>query len=306
MVMTRREFSVGGTVSFFGLMTGISPADFKGSASQKDEFDLMKEVKKYRKIDAYATSNMTPDQLREQIDFADRLSIEKMFVGMPMTPIAATPEEIRRINDTVIKGVKAFPDRLVGEFTINPTYKKEAIDEINRCVDNGLVGTRLYNQVKISDPLYEPIIEKLSALKMIVFMHGECQLGVGGYQMKYGVGKSPSTSTPEDFVAAANKFPDANFQFAHIGGGGDWECMCKTFEDTPNIYVDTGGSNNEENMIDFALKYLGEDRLFFGTDNSYYQSIGKVLASNLSEQQKRKLFFDNYNGLLKKGGFGVN
>ena len=306
MGMTRREFSISGTVSIFGLMTGVPSIDFRTRASGENNFDLMKEVNKYRKIDAYATSNMTLDQLRDQIDFADRLSIEKMFVGMPMLPKEATPEEFRRINNTVIKGVKAYPDRLVGEFTINPIYKKEALDEINRCVDNGLVGTRLYNQVKISDPLYEPIIEKLSALKMIVFMHGECQLGVGGYRMKYDAGKLPSTSTPEDFVAAAKKFPDANFQFAHIGGGGDWECMCKTFENTPNIYVDTGGSNNEENMIDFALKYLGEDRLFFGTDNSYYQSVGKVLASNLNEGQKRKLFFDNYNALLKKGGFGVN
>lgn len=306
MGMTRREFSISGTVSIFGLMTGVPPIDFRTRASGENDFDLMREVNKYRKIDAYATSNMTLDQLRDQIDFADRLSIEKMFVGMPMLPKEATPEEFRRINNTVIKGVKAYPDRLVGEFTINPIYKKEALDEINRCVDNGLVGTRLYNQVKISDPLYEPIIEKLSALKMIVFMHGECQLGVGGYRMKYDAGKLPSTSTPEDFVAAAKKFPDANFQFAHIGGGGDWECMCKTFENTPNIYVDTGGSNNEENMIDFALKYLGEDRLFFGTDNSYYQSVGKVLASNLNEGQKRKLFFDNYNALLKKGGFGVN
>ncbi|WP_339926186.1 amidohydrolase family protein [uncultured Cyclobacterium sp.] len=304
--MTRREFSLSGTVSIFGLMMGVPSVDFRTRASGENDFDLMKEVNKYRKIDAYATSNMTPDQLKAQIDFADRLSIEKLFVGMPILPIKATPEEFRRINDTVIKGVKAYPDRLVGEFTINPIYKKEAIDEINRCVDNGLVGTRLYNQVKISDPLYEPIIEKLSALKMIVFMHGECQLGVGGYRMKYDAEKLPSTSTPEDFVVAAKKFPDANFQFAHIGGGGDWECMCKTFENTPNIYVDTGGSNNEENMIDFALKYLGEDRLFFGTDNSYYQSIGKVLASNLNERQKRKLFFDNYNALLKKGGFGVN
>jgi hypothetical protein len=306
MGMTRREFSKSGTASLFGLMTGVPSVDFRKRAAGENDFDLMKEVNKYRKIDAYATSNMTPDQLKAQIDFADRLSIEKMFVGMPMLPIEATPEEFRRINDTVIKGVKAYPDRLVGEFTVNPIYKKEALDEINRCVDNGLVGTRLYNQVKISDPLYEPIIEKLSALKMIVFMHGECQLGVGGYRMKYDAGKLPSTSTPEDFVAAAKKFPDANFQFAHIGGGGDWECMCKTFENTPNIYVDTGGSNNEENMIDFALKYLGEDRLFFGTDNSYYQSVGKVLASNLNEGQKRKLFFDNYNALLKKGGFGVN
>jgi predicted TIM-barrel fold metal-dependent hydrolase len=51
---------------------------------------------------------------------------------------------------------------------------------------------------------------------------------------------------------------------------------------------------------------LGEDRLFFASDNSYHQSIGKILASNLTEAQKKKVFFDNYNNLLKKGGRHVD
>ena len=54
------------------------------------------------------------------------------------------------------------------------------------------------------------------------------------------------------------------------------------------------------------MKLLGEDRLFFGSDNCYYQSVGKILASNLTENQKKKVFFDNYNEILKKSGRNVD
>jgi predicted TIM-barrel fold metal-dependent hydrolase len=120
--------------------------------------------------------------------------------------------------------------------------------------------------------------------------------------MKYDTGIRPQTSIPEDFVDAAKRYPEAMFQYAHIGGGGDWEYACKMFVDHPNIYVDTSGSNNPEHMIDFAVQQLGDDRCFFGTDNCYYQSVGKILASNLHETQRKKLFFDNYNSILNKSG----
>jgi predicted TIM-barrel fold metal-dependent hydrolase len=70
----------------------------------------------------------------------------------------------------------------------------------------------------------------------------------------------------------------------------------------PNIYVDTGGSNNEENIVDFAIRHLGEERIFFGTDGSYIHGVGRVLSSKATEEQKKKIFFDNYVNVLKKGG----
>ena len=59
-------------------------------------------------------------------------------------------------------------------------------------------------------------------------------------------------------------------------------------------------------MIDYVLKYLGEDRMFFGTDSSYYQGVGTILASGLNEDQRRKIFFENYNNILKKSGNHVD
>ena len=124
--------------------------------------------------------------------------------------------------------------------------------------------------------------------------------------MKYNGYKPLNVSIPDDFVDIAKRYPEAIFQYAHIGGGGDWEYMCKTLKNSPNVYVDTSGSNNEENLIDFAVKQLGENRVLFGSDNCCYQCVGKILASNLNESQMKKIFFENYNNLLRKGGRNVD
>ena len=58
-------------------------------------------------------------------------------------------------------------------------------------------------------------------------------------------------------------------------------------------------------MIDFTVSHFGEDRVFFGTDGSYYQGVGVVLSSDLTEEQKHKLFFDNFNEVLRKSGNNI-
>ena len=269
---------------------------------QVSSYDLMKDVLKYRKIDGHSHPET---DLERQIEIADRLGIVKMQISHPSNKEDFKPEEVRQNNDVVLAAMKKYPDRYIGFFTLNPRYQKESLEEMKRCVDLGMAGYKGYTQVKVNDPLYYPLIEKLIDLKMICYLHAECQLGVVGYRMKYDVGTPPNTSTPEDFVDAATRYPEAMFHFAHIGGGFDWEYQCKILKVCPNIYVDTGGSNNEENIVDFAIRHLGEDRIFFGTDNCYHHGIGKVMASCATEEQKRKIFYDNYNNMLKKGGHNV-
>jgi predicted TIM-barrel fold metal-dependent hydrolase len=142
-------------------------------------------------------------------------------------------------------------------------------------------------------------------LKMITLMHSYLGIGRGGHRTKYG-NLYPNESTPEDFIDVARRYPEALLQFAHTGGGGDWEYECKALKDYPNVYVDVSGSNNEEYMVDYVIKYLGEDRLFFGSDNSYYQSVSKILSADITDTQRKKIFFENYNNMLRKGGYNVD
>lgn len=307
MKINRRKFLNHTSLSAAGLIIGTKIAGCSsGSGSEISSYDLMKEVMKYKKIDAHCHPE---EDIDKQIETADRLGIQWIQISNPVTNFSGsepeTHEQVKKNNDIVYNAIKKYPNRFIGFFTLIPVYQKESLEEIKRCVDMGMVGFKGYTQVKINDPLYYPIIEKLIDLKMIVYMHTFCQLGMGGYRMKYDIGRFPNTTIPEDMVEAAKRYPEAIFHFAHIAGGGDWEYECKMLKQCPNIYVDTGGSNNEENIIDFAIKHLGEDRIFFGTDNCYHHGIGKILASNATESQKRKIFFDNYNNVLKKGGYNV-
>ncbi len=307
-IINRRKFFTATSVSAAGIMLGsnLVGCSSKGE-SDISSYDIMNDVMKYRKIDGHC--HPEPD-LGRQIEIADRLGVEKMQISKPVTSYSGRepegPEQVRKNNDIVLNAIKQYPDRYVGFFTLNPNYPKESLEEIKRCVDHGMIGYKGYTQVKVNDPLYYPIIEKLIDFKMIVFMHAFCQLGMAGYRMKYDIGFLPNTTIPEDMMDAARRYPEAMFQFAHIGGGGDWEYECKSFRNYPNIYVDTSGSNNEENMIDFAIRCLGEDRIIFGTDNCYQMNVCKILASNTTEFQRKKIFFENYNNILRKAGNNVD
>ena len=276
-----------------------APLLTKGNKSE----DFMKEVMKYRKIDTHAHVYFAEDSPKTQLDFADRVGIEKMMISRNIESFSkGTPSDFKKCNDLVLKSVKEHPDRFIGMPVVNPTFKKESLDEIQRCVDAGMVGIgELYTQVKINDPLYYPIIEKYIDLKMIILMHS----AIGFSRVVRDEREPLNISLPSDFVEIAKRYPEAMFQFAHIGGGIDWEYACKSLQNLPNVYVDISGSNNEGGMIEFAIKYIGEDRLLFGCDNSFYQGVGHVLAANLTETQRKKIFFENYNSILKKSGNNV-
>jgi predicted TIM-barrel fold metal-dependent hydrolase len=199
--------------------------------------------------------------------------------------------------------MKEHPDRFIGTVILNPKYQKESLEEIDRCRDAGMIGLgELYNQVKINDPLYYPIIEKCIDINWNIMMHSP----IGYSRVTLNPNEPKNISLPEDFADIAGRYPEAMFQFAHIAGGIDWEYACKVLKDYPNVFVETAGSNNEANMIDFAMKYIGEDRLVFGCDYGFYQGVGHIFSAKLTDAQRKKIFFENISKRLKKGGLDVN
>ena len=301
--MNRRKFFSTSAVSVSGIALGAHLSGFKSKEKPVMENDLMKEVMKYKKIDSHAHVYFTSDSPETQIEYADRLGIDKLVISRPMRPGSkGLPEEFIACNDLILKSVKKYPDRFIGQPTINPTFAKESLDEIDRCIDQGMTGLKLYNHVKISDPLFYPIIEKYIDMKMIILMH----MGIGKSRVIFDAREPENVSTPEDFVIAAKRYPEAMFQLAHLAGGGDWMDACKAVAPFPNVFVDVSGSNNEGDIIPYAMEYIGEDRIFFGCDNSFFQGVGHMMAATLTDSQRKKLFFDNYNNVLKKSGNHVD
>ncbi|MEX2594572.1 MAG: amidohydrolase family protein [Anditalea sp.] len=218
-LINRRKFFANAAASASGIVLGANLMGFssKKQTARPPTESLMEEVMRYRKIDSHAHIYFSEDSPETQIDFADRLGIEKLVISRPMAPGSeGTPEEFIKSNNLILKAVKKYPERFIGQPTLNPTYLKESMEEIERCVDHGMVGLKLYNHVKLSDPLFYPIIEKFIDLKMIILMH----MGIGKSRIEYDPREPANVSTPEDFVEAAKRSPEAMFQLAHLAGGG--------------------------------------------------------------------------------------
>lgn len=307
--INRRKFlSTGGITllgaSMSGILCNVPPAQKDDAIDvgtlQKDGWkNMLAEAIKYRKLDAHNHIFNNATQIEES---CRRLGITRAACSIIS---GKTSRTIREGNDIVLKAMKEFPNRILGQCYINPIFRKEALDEIDRCIDNGMVMLgELYDAVKINDPLYYPIVERCIKHKIPMMLHGVTTLG--NWRPGYLPTNPPNSSVPEDFVDIARRYPEAMIICGHIGGGGNWEYLCRVLKDAPTIYLDTSGSVSDEGMIDMAVKYLGVDRLLFATDINYETGVGKIMWANLSESERKKIFFDNFNNLLRKAGNDVD
>ena len=127
--INRRKFLTNTSLSAAGIILGTNLA---GCTSHNEpaisSYDIMKDVMKYRKIDAHCHPE---DDLGKQIGDCRQAGNRKMQISKPVTNFSGNdpegPEQVRKNNDIVINAVKKYPDRFIGFFTLNPLYQ-ERID----------------------------------------------------------------------------------------------------------------------------------------------------------------------------------
>jgi len=232
------------------------------------------------------------------------LTIQRLAISIPR---GVNPIQFRASNDRILAAMKEHPDRFIGQCYVDPHFAKEALEEIKRCLGEGMVGPgELYTAAKVTDPLYYPIIEYCITQNAPMLWHARADLGLIRSGSGYPTMAPATTSTAADFVEIAKRYPEGTFVHGHIGGGGDWEYMCKKLREVPSVYLDTSGSVSEPGMIRFAIDTLGVERLLFATDMNFESGTGKLLAANLDDQTMNRICWDNFNKILTKRGIHAN
>jgi len=227
---------------------------------------------------------------RALIEAADALGID-VVVCSCLAPRPSTPETFRAANDRMIEAVRRFKGRVWGYAYVNPGYGKEAVAEIERCLRHeDMVGVKLYNEYKCTDPAVRPVIEKCIELDVPILHHqGHCTDALPG---------QPFISDAGDLAALANKYPEAKLIIGHIGGGGDWEWCVRAASAAPTLYADTSGSVVDEGLIEMAVKWMGAERLLFACDGSMCAGVGKLRGAQISPDGRRKILGENFLRLI--------
>jgi uncharacterized protein len=234
----------------------------------------------------------TPEaRLGRLLEVADRMGIARLCVYMGMKwSYDPSPTEFRKQNDEVLAAIKRYPDRAFGFVYLNPKHPRESLDELNRCVADGpMVGVKLWVAAHADTPQLDPIIERATELKAVIFQHTWIKI----------TGNLPGESTPMDLVALAKRHPTAKLICGHTGG--DWEQGIRAVRAQPNISVDLGGGDPVAGITEMAVRELGPERVLYGSDapgRSFASQLAKVRGADISDDTKQLILATNLKRLL--------
>ncbi len=253
-------------------------------------------------IDAHAHCSGSPDRENpwEQdklfLEAMDAVGIDVAVVSNLSTPRPATVEGFRKCNDDMLAALKEFRGRFWGYAYVNSGYSKEALADIERCLeaDEDCVGVKLYNEYTINDPAVRPVIEKCIELDVPILEHaGHSHVNIAA---------QPNISDAAHISAVAREYPEAKIICGHIGGGGDWEWETKGLRDAgPNVTADISGSVTDEGLVEYAIEIMGADRLLFACDMSVTAGVGKFMSAKMSSEDREKIASGNFLRLVGRG-----
>ncbi len=211
-------------------------------------------------------------------------------------------EEVRRGNDFTVGMVRQHPDRLYGMAFMNPllpvAFVEEELDRLLRLPE--IRGIKLEIDVNCRDLRVDPVMKKAREYGVPVLHH--C------WYMSFWNAPAETAywqrgrSEPHDVANLAERFPDVQIIMAHLDG-----CGLRGVQDVadfPNVWVDTSGGQPCTGVLEYAVKYLGAERLLFGTDRpgrGFESQLARVLGAAVPDHAKQAILAGNARRLFQFG-----
>ena len=181
-----------------------------------------------------------------------------------------SPTDITYGNDAMLAICDSEGTRVRMFVTVNPNYTDHALAELERCVARGAIGVKLLASRRADDPLLDPICAFAAEHGLPLLHHI--------WQHRTREWPNQEISDGADLARLAERHPRVSFILAHIGGGGDYQHTFHAIRSVPNILPDISGSGVDRGMLDDAIRYLGAQRLLFGTDLTMETGLAKLRA----------------------------
>ena len=142
---------------------------------------------------------------------------------------------------------------------------------------------------KLTDDKYKPFMEYMNEKKLPALLH---TWGKSAYD---GV---------DEIEKLSALYPDAIFICGH-SFHDDWKNGAELVKSRPNLMCELTAVMDNCGAIEMLAGVVGSDRILFGTDNPWFDThhgIGAVLSADITDDDRRNIFYLNGERLLKKLG----
>jgi hypothetical protein len=205
-----------------------------------------------------------PERLVSEMDDA---GIDKtVILGLDYEFLFKGKVSYREYNNKVAEYINEYPDRLIGFAGIDPRREKEAIVELERCIEElGFKGVKLWPLIGFypDDIKFYPFYEHVEDLGTIILCH--TGMGPSKSYLKY--------NKPMYVDTIAVDFPSINIIMAHMSDPWFDEAIAVATKN-PNVYLDISGLEPYlirapfafiQNLLQAKMS-CGIEKILFGSD----------------------------------------
>jgi len=255
------------------------------------------------------------------------LSLSNPWVDFEESKKAVTLSKL--VNEEIAGAVERYPSKLIGLATLPLTNLNNALEELERAVEElGMKGIIMPSNIigkSLDSRELWPVYEKVAKLNIPMFIHPATPIEsevMRDYNLGTTIGFPYETSLAIARLILSGifeKLPSLKIVAAHLGGaipyligridrGYAMFQECKTNISRPpsvylkKIYLDTISFHKP--ALTCAYESVGPNRLVFGTDYPFpwttpASAIKEIQGLNLSENEKCKIFYENAANLLR-------
>lgn len=207
-----------------------------------------------------------------------------------VSSIRAILSDVRSGNEETQRVIEKH-DMLYGYIYVDPYRIPESVAQVETLSQHpkfvGLKSRDDWHHQPYNGPAYKELFRQVRHHRLPVLLHTfsiSSMLAAAELAREYG---APIISTH----MAGPQWRDAEAAFA-------------ASKIPPNLYVDPVSSYSEPGKYELALRVFGEDRVVFGTDCTLFHphlAIGAIESSEITEDVKRRIYWDNPRGIFFPG-----
>lgn len=180
-------------------------------------------------------------------------------------------------------------NRCYGYVFVNPNHLKESEEELKKYLGKEkIMGVKMHPAIfnhPVNSEANKELLKIIDSYGLIILIHTE----------------HSDVARPSRILEIAREFPNNKYIIAHMGCAW-WKEAVETASKSDNIYTEIVSSYTVYDQIQYACNILGAERVLFGSDLTLLDpslSIGAVMSSEVSDEDKDKIFYENAMNLFK-------